>query len=119
MPGISFPMKHDPLNHTLISAFPALASSLSCSAFDFDTPASAFYEGLFVPYIEKAYQKKEEKTLEHCFSFLESLMEQGEESSFLVASSVLVPLYERGLVDFASLPLGKEASEYYSTWLKN
>ena len=113
-------MKHDPLNHRLLLEFPVLEQTYTKvkeGVFDLDTPAYSFYEEIFVPYLLACLEKNDKEELEHCFCFIEELMNDEDEMVSRVAKqSILCPLYERN-INFDLLPLGKETKDYYLNWL--
>lgn len=113
-------MKKDPLNHRLIESFPILEEiypTVKDGCFDMDTPSNAFFEEVFVPYILSMIEKKNEKEICHCFSFIEEMMnDEDEHTEDIAMSSVLVPLSEK-IEDILSLPLGKKSLSYYKEWI--
>lgn len=115
-------MKHDPYNHLLLNEFPYLKATyqkVKDGVFDLDTPAYSFYEEIFVPYIVACIRKNDARETEHCFSFIEDLLESEEEMlNDLAMKSILCILYEEYDFDFSVLPLGRLSKDYYENWLK-
>ena len=114
--------KKDPLNHLLLEEFPSISEHYTTykdGVFDLDTPASSFYEELFVPYVIKCYQEKNEKELIHCCDFIERMMTEEEElNNDIAMNHILCPLYESKKIDFSLLPLGRVSKEYVREWLE-
>lgn len=112
-------MKKDPLNNILLKEFPYLEKNylkVKDGTFDLDTPAYSFYEEIFVPYLERKIEEKDEKEIRHCFDFIEKMMEDEEMYQDVMMQSVLTPLYEHG-VELKKLPLGRRSMQYVNDWL--
>ena len=115
-------MKHDPLNTKLITEFPKLGEtyqSVKGGAFDLDTPSSAFYQEIFLPYVIESIKNKDEKEIRHCLDFIEDMMTSDNELENNVAMAfILVPLFEeRHNLDWDKLPFGKESKAYLEMWV--
>ena len=114
-------MKKDPLNNLLLDTFPSLRESYVTykgGTFDLDTPAHAFYEELFVPYIASLIKEKNENEIQKAFSFIEELMiSDDEQQTDIAMKAILTPLYEKYHFDLALLPLKEKSLDYYLTWL--
>lgn len=113
-------MKKDQLNNRLIENFPQLEKLyplIKDGCFDMDTPSNAFFEEVFVPYILAMIEKKDEKEICHCFTFIEELMnDEDEHNEDIAMSSILVPLSEK-VENLLSYPLGEKSRRYCLDWI--
>ncbi len=114
-------MKHDPINHSLLEEFPYLKENyekVKDGVFDLDTPSTSFYEEIFVPYIIKNINENNKEEVNHCFDFVEKMMNDEDETVQDVAiQSVLCVLGEKK-IDLKKLPLGKRSLEYVKDWVE-